>query len=84
MVVGILVYIITCKCWKWPYPGRASLSQRRDEEPAENTGPWVASLESEWLHVTEPDMGPSPAGEPRLLHEGEWNETMLDGTAQRV
>lgn len=84
MVVGILVYIITWKSWKWPYPVRASLSYRRDEEPAENGSPRVAFLESERLHVAEPDMGPSIVGEPRLLHDGEWNEMMLDDTAQRV
>lgn len=83
MVVGVLVYIITCKFWKQPYVMRISLSCVREKEPEENTSAQVAFLESQRQRVAEPKMGPrSTVRKSQLLHDGEWNEIMFDGTTQ--
>lgn len=83
MVVTLLVYTITCKSWKQPYSVRVSLSYMREKEPAENTCPQVAFLESQMLYVAEPEMGPrSTVSKSQLLYDREWNEITFDGTTQ--
>lgn len=77
------VYTITCKSWKQPYSVRVSLSYMREKEPAENTCPQVAFLESQMLYVAEPEMGPrSIVSKSQLLYDREWNEITFDGTTQ--
>lgn len=54
----------------------------REKEPAENTCPPVAFLESQMLYVAEPEMGPrSTVSKSQLLYDREWNEIMVQHRA---